>query len=101
MIPVLLVTSAPYSPWGGEGYIQAKLNEFPFVMNWLRILPHTHVVISTVSPYELSDALHAAFPKMTFIASYIRSDASGGWLPQAAWDFINNPQQSAWRQRQG
>ena len=57
--------------------------------DWLQVWPGMIVVIGEATLASVSDALHQANPKATYLVSQIKLRATTmGWMPPKVWDFI-------------
>ena len=74
--------------------ILALLDSLPSVKNWYAFLPSAVFIISDNSAHELAQSLLAKVNGSMYFVSEINPAAHNGWLPKAAWDFINNPKSS-------
>ena len=70
------------------------LDKQPDVLNWYAFFPAAIFFISRKGPQELSQRLHSSFPNIWFVIAEVQAGRSDGWLPEAAWNFISNPQSS-------
>jgi hypothetical protein len=64
------------------------------IVNWYSILVGQIFVISALDAKTLNRLIVNRFPKGFFIVAQLDPSATDGWLPQEAWDFINQPQPS-------
>lgn len=64
------------------------------IVNWYGILPGQVFVISALDAKTLNQLIVSRFPKGFFIVAQLDPSATDGWLPQEAWDFINEPKPS-------
>lgn len=64
------------------------------IVNWYGILPGQVFVISALDPKTLNRLIGSRFPKDLFIVAQLDPNATDGWLPEEAWNFINQPQPS-------
>ncbi len=67
------------------------LDTRPEVLNWYAFLDTGVFIISTHTAYQLSELIRQHFPGVYFVVTEVPSGSNDGWLPKAAWDFINNP----------
>ena len=75
------------------------LNTLPQVLNWYALLPGSILLVSRSPSSELCAFINHQFPTTFIIITEIPRGNNDGWLPQAAWDFINNPKSSGrWEQ---
>jgi|SRR5580700_6857559 hypothetical protein len=66
----------------------------PEIVNWYSILMGQVFVISALDAQALNRLIVNRFPNGLFIVTQLDPSATDGWLPQEAWDFINQPQPS-------
>lgn len=64
------------------------------IVNWYSILMGQVFVISALDAKTLNHLIVNRFPKGLFIVAQLDPSTTDGWLPQEAWDFINQPQPS-------
>lgn len=64
------------------------------IVNWYGILPGQIFVISALDVKTLNRLIGARFPKGFFIVAQLDPSVTDGWLPEEAWNFINQPQPS-------
>jgi hypothetical protein len=64
------------------------------IANWYGILPGQVFIVSSLDARTLNRLIGSMFPKEFFIVAQLDSSATDGWLPQDAWDIINQPQPS-------
>lgn len=58
--------------------------------SWWHYLDSTWLVHSTLNPSQASERLRPAMDKNdNLLVLNVTGDAAGGWLPQEAWDWIN------------
>jgi hypothetical protein len=80
------------------GFSRQALLDFldtrPEVLNWYAFAESGVFVISEKTPHELSAIIHGGFPWVLFVVTHVPASNNNGWLPKAAWDFINNPRSS-------
>ena len=70
------------------------LDTRPEILNWYTFHRTAIFIISRHSAYQLSELFRQRFPNVLFIITEIIPGRNDGWLPQVAWDFINNPRSS-------
>lgn len=62
------------------------------IINWYYCLTNTIFIVTTLNGVQLRDFLRqipAPSEGRFFISEIKKYPANDGWLPQAAWDFIN------------
>lgn len=64
------------------------------IVNWYGILPGQIFVISALDAKTLNRLIGNRFPKGLFVVAQLDPSATDGWLPEEAWNFINQPQPS-------
>jgi hypothetical protein len=64
------------------------------IVNWYGILPGQVFVVSSLDAKTLNRLTGSRFPKEFFIVAQLDPSVTDGWLPQDAWDIINQPQPS-------
>jgi len=64
------------------------------VLNWYALFPNMIIIISETDASTLQALIRGVFPTIFFVVSQIIPGLNDGWLPKAAWDFINNPKSS-------
>lgn len=64
------------------------------VLSWYAAFSNGILIISQHSAQDLGELFRQRFPGVLFIITLIPAGYSDGWLPQQAWDFINNPTSS-------
>jgi hypothetical protein len=71
-------------------YLEAKRE----VLNLMRLLPNTALIVSDRNATSLSRLIDEKFPQGYYIiAEYIPYNSDGS-LPEEAWNFLNNPKRS-------
>jgi len=70
------------------------LDTLPAVKNWYAFLPSAVFIISDQSAHALANLLLGKVNGSYYFVSEIPVGAYNGWLPQAAWEFVNNPKSS-------
>jgi hypothetical protein len=70
------------------------LDTLPAIKNWYAFLPSAIFVVSDQTAHALAQLLLAKVDGSYYFISEITSGTANGWLPQAAWDFVNNPKSS-------
>jgi hypothetical protein len=77
---------------GSQAEVQVFLNSCPNVKNWVTYLPHSFLVVTDLSPRELSLLfLHFAGEKSMFMIISLTGSVIEGWMPKIAWDVIRDP----------
>ncbi len=66
------------------------LNSQPEILNWF-YLPPSVFIVSNSNAHVISDLIRTNIPGMLFFITEIVPANNNGFLPQMAWDFINNP----------
>ena len=75
--------------------MQNRLNDAPEIKDWL-LLTNGLVIIKTDHAHsEISAKIHVSFPGMKFLVTEITPPSCEGWMPQAFWDFLNQPHRQA------
>lgn len=80
-----------------EGDRQALLNFLDTrteIKNWYAFLPSAVFVISDRNANSISDILRTRYPGRFLFVTPVVGVQTDGWLPQAAWDFVNQPKSS-------
>lgn len=80
---------------GSYERVKRFLDQRPEILNWVRYMPHTFIIVSDKTAPQLA----AIFRKLTngkgrFLILDTQTDRDG-WLPKAAWDLMRNPK-AAW-----
>jgi hypothetical protein len=70
------------------------LDTIPAVKNWYAYLPSSIFIISDQTAHVLANALLAKVDGSYYFVSEVPSGVNNGWLPEAAWQFINSPKSS-------
>ena len=70
------------------------LNTRREVLNWYAFLDGTIFIISRQNATQLGEMIHTQFPTVFFLVTTVPNYDNNGWLPKAAWDFINIPRSS-------
>jgi hypothetical protein len=64
------------------------------IVNWYGILPGQLFVVSSLDAKSINRLVGRRFPKEFFVVAPLDPSATGGWLPEDAWEMINHPQPS-------
>jgi hypothetical protein len=67
------------------------------IVNWYGILPGQIFIVSSLDARMLNHLIGDRYPKEFFVVAQLDSASTDGWLPEDAWNFINQPQPSAAR----
>lgn len=79
---------------GSRQQVVDFLDTLPQILNWYAPLPQSIILISDQPARTLRELIHNRYPQSFFIITEIQSKGADGWLPKAAWDFINRPRSS-------
>lgn len=61
------------------------------IPNWYSVLPQTVFIVSHLTSSELTKFIRNKVTKISRLLVLNARTARNGWLPKAAWDFLNNP----------
>lgn len=64
------------------------------IKNWYAFLPGAVFVVSDRDLNTISGLIHKRYASRLFFVSVVSRGLNNGWLPQAAWEFVNNPKSS-------
>ena len=79
-----------------DGAIKQIVNSTPEIGYWMHFLPNAYILISNLSATDLAARLRQQLNDSEwFIVTRLDPQATDGWLPQEAWDRINNPRTRA------
>lgn len=70
------------------------LDTRPEVVNWYAPLQGAVFIISNSDARGLGVLIHAAYPILYFVIAELPRGYNDGFLPAAAWQFINDPKSS-------
>ena len=75
--------------------IRLRLNNAPEISDWLVMTGGLAIIKSRFDVSELAGRIRSSFPGMQFLMSEVNPTSCDGWVPQAVWDFVNQPQRQA------
>jgi hypothetical protein len=79
---------------GTREEVRVFLDSRPEIKNWVCYLPHSYLVITDLSPRDLSLLfLRFAGEKSMFMVINLTESICEGWMPKAAWDLVREPVQ--------
>lgn len=61
------------------------------ILNWYSVLPQTVFVVSGLTASDLTKFIRNKVTGISRLLVLNAKTARNGWLPKAAWDFLNNP----------
>ena len=79
---------------GTQQSVLAFLDTRKEILHWCSILPHSIIIVSELTAFQLADIFRNQFPGRHFLISEIQGVSSDGWLPAWVWDFVNQPKSS-------
>jgi hypothetical protein len=70
------------------------LDSRPEVLNYMWVHVDSVAIVTQASVHDVSNLIREQYPNMNFMAAQLSRMTMNGWMPQAFWDFVNNPQPS-------
>lgn len=61
-----------------------------YITNWWHYLASAYLLKSRYTLATIQDDIIRKWPNQHFLLIEVNTNNFGGWLPQAAWDWINN-----------
>ncbi len=77
-------------------HLSQFLDGRPEVRNWITIFPGQFLIVSNHNAGMLTEVLRGFFASELMLLAEILPGNATGWMPQAIWDFINNPAPSGY-----
>lgn len=60
-----------------------------YIANWWHYLGSAYLIKSRYTLFTIQNDIITKWPNQHFLLIEVNAHNAGGWLPQAAWDWIN------------
>lgn len=87
MNKIYLLTFDPYKT-NGLG-LHEIIKSSPYVSNWWHYIGSAYLIKSPYTLFTIQNDIVEKWPNQHFLIIEVNANNYGGWLPQAAWDWIN------------
>ncbi|HET6554360.1 MAG TPA: hypothetical protein VFG49_12565 [Dyella sp.] len=76
--------------------MQPRLDSIVLIRNWYRYMPGCYILVAEdqTTAQQLAMSIRSRAEGVWFVVAEIFSVAADGYLPGAAWTFLNNPRDS-------
>lgn len=84
---IYLVSFDPHVSDGQK--LHTVISNCNLISHWWHFLGSTYLLYSTNSLTEITIYIRAGWPNQSFLIIEVNPKSCDGWLPQAAWSWIN------------